>query len=229
MRIIVFLLLSLLIVLPSFADENIKMAAIKSESLLINRNHPKLYKPTKLEIGNKAVFKIIAEPKSKAILGLSLENKGAADFNGITPRLGPNYNVIESEIPDNGILNMEYTLENNKDLVDKIMFVEAFVRQNNNNIQRAQIIGSNGQEIEFNGIEIKNPINAHGTSIIPDIPGLDADSVDALKNMTKKTQKENDALQYEKYYNADYTDYTPVYIRNLKSPEVKEQTDEFQN
>jgi len=229
MKKIIFIAMILLLTsLPCYSTETIKLSPFKRESLLLNRTAPKLYKPTKIEIGEKVVFKIVAEPKSQVVLGLSFENKGAPDLSGKVLRLGKSYSTIEATVPDNGVLSILYPVEKNKALVGKMLFVEAYVcsKEINGNVQMAKIMGSNGQEIEYNGIEVKDVINANGASLSPDMGGTNASSFEVIKNISESKSKNTDELQYDRFYNADYTDYTPVYIKNMKSPNPKEQSHE---
>lgn len=206
----------------SFANEAQKLSPIQRASLLLNKKYSKLYKPTKLLIGQESTFKVVAEPNSYVALLYSFADSGAEPINGKILRLGSNYKMVKGIVPENGILNLALEIDNDKKLIGKKIYIETITSKDQEfkDFELAKIMGSNAREISYNWIVITKPPKTGGASLAPDLPGASGDAFKTLTQMEKK-EKAEDSLEFDKYYNVEYTDYTPLYLRNMKTPELK--------
>ncbi len=204
---------------PINLDENIKNPL---KTGILNMNNPKVYKPTKLVLGEKAKFKIKAKPGLKALFMASLANTGTKVFHGKTLHLGPVFNTQEQIIPETGVLELFVSVVDDKKLIGEEIFFEVLLweKDDYSDITKARIIGANGAETDRNYIFIKPH---HSTSSIPGftpaIPG-GGNVMDTIDSITKDEEG-------EKLYDIQYTQQnTPAVIRNLHSVEIQKSKNE---
>ena len=201
----------LLIVLPisfclaqsSFANEN--KPAYKKVS--IYKKQPKLYKPSHVAIGEEAEFKLVADPGSKAYLAFSYGNTGIT-YKGMDLRLASDVEIAEAVIPPNGIYNFKLTIKNDKEMVDKYLYVEAFVSDNSNEYQKAVLMNGVGQEAQLNQIAIIKRDTGKGLFLGPS----------PIFNDVMMNQYDEDS-GYDPVRNMEYSPDTPDYIKNMRAPQ----------
>lgn len=204
--------------------EEINFSASKRPLLMIKRDYPKVYKPTKLILGDKNKFIVKAQPGSYVLLAISQVNKGAPLFYGKKLRLGANIQTIESKISNNGITELIYTLPDNQDMEGDLLFFEVMVSKDKTfkNPQIAQIIASNGRQSVDNGIIItKKPENVSAPTFGAAIPGTNMNINNALQSIERIN--EGQPRQFEPMEDINYgiNSNFPLMLRNLRTPEAK--------
>lgn len=221
---IIFSVIASIIFTMSANAQVFDLKSAKSSSYSINQTQPVVYKPSKLLIGTKTKFIIKADPESYVSLVTSDENRGAPEFHGHRLRLGEIINPHEAKVGSKGIVEIEIPMPQEKELVGKILFFEVLVWKNPNysDMKVAKIMGINGQETDVNAVIIAEPPkNTSVPGIGATIPGTDFninDAVDALNSSTKDFNNDD-------YYQGDiYYRNEPLMLRNLRTPEIKSET-----
>lgn len=221
---IIFSVITSIIFSMSVNAQVFDLKSSRSSSYSVNQTQPVVYKPSKLIIGTKTKFVIKADPDSYVSLVTSDENRGAPEFHGHRLRLGEIINPHEAKVGSKGIVVIEIPMPQEKELVGKILFFEVLVWKNPDyrDMKVAKIMGINGQETDVNAVIIAEPPkNTAVPGIGATIPGTDFninDAVDALNSSTKDFNND-DYYQGDMYYRNE-----PLMLRNLRSPEVKSET-----
>lgn len=217
----VFILLTILAA-PVFAQTEIKLSGSKKSLLMISTNYPIVYRPTRLIIGKENIFQIKAAPGSNVSLAVSRSNSGAPKFFGQDLRLGSDITTKEAVVPENGLLELPYTIQNDKELVDKVLYFEVAVWKDKsfNDLKLAKIIAADGQETKINGsVLVMPPKDVSRPTLVPAISGL-SDMMKTVETIEKiksgKGGELEDQMQADIYYN------TPALLRNMGSPEINQ-------
>jgi len=226
-----FLLLFLslyLFALPAFAQLEINLSSGKHGGVLLSREYPVVYKPTKLIIGQENIFKVKASPKNIVTLMVSGSNSGANTFYGQTLRLGSNFETVKGVVPENGLLELKFNMPNNKELNGKAVFFEVAVSKDDSfkDIKLAKIMGEDCSETSSNEIAISlPPQDVSKPSLSPMLPMMPPEFARAIDTVekNKKNKNNNSNNDNEQDYNQYMYDnmyQTPAYIRNLNAPEL---------
>lgn len=223
---IIFSVIASIIFSMSVNAQVFDLKSSKTSLYSINQTQPVVYKPSKLLIGTKTKFIIKADPESYVSLVTSDENRGAPEFHGHRLRLGEIINPHEAKVGSKGIVEIEIPMPQEKELVGKILFFEVLVWKNPDysDMKVAKIMGINGQETDVNAVIIAEPpqntsIPVMGTTI----PGTGLNINDAMEviNNSRKNYREDSE---NNYYDRLHYNYEPLMLRNLRSPEVKSET-----
>lgn len=188
-RFCLFVLTLYLITSPVFAQQEIQLTPLKRSSLLITKEGPVVYKPTRLVTGQETKFKIKADPGSYASLATSYSNSGAPMFYGQKLRLGTDIKTLEGIVPDSGLLELNIEIPDNKDLENKPVYFEVAVWKNKDfsDLKIAKIMDPSGRETNSNEVLIKlPPENTSLPGFSPVLPGAELrpfmDSIEKIKN-----------------------------------------------
>jgi len=229
-KLLLLILMFNLISIPAFAQQEIQFKPTKRPSLLIKRDFPMIYKPSKLIIGQENKISIKAEPGSYVSLAYSENNSGAPLFYGHKLRLGTERKTREAVIPENGLLELGLNLPNDKSLEGKTIYLEAVIwkDQDFSDLELAKVIGPNGRETSNNGVIVSlPPKDASRPTFAPAMPGAPAEMMHAAKyidDMKKgfkgEDSSEEDESQPDIHREMQNMYQTPVILRNLKSPEL---------
>ncbi|OGH98588.1 MAG: hypothetical protein A2104_07045 [Candidatus Melainabacteria bacterium GWF2_32_7] len=214
-----------MISIPAFAQHEIELKPTKRPSLLIKRDFPMAYKPSRLIIGQENKISIKAVPGSYVSLAFSEENSGAPLFYGHKLRLGSDIKTQEGIIPENGFLELSISLPNDKNLDGKTIYLEVAIWKNQDfsDLELAKIIGINGRETNNNDILVSlPPQNASKPTFAPAIPGAPIEMMHAAQfiDEIKKEIKGQSTQGSDVYQEMQNTYQTPVILRNLKAPEL---------
>ncbi|MDD3012301.1 MAG: hypothetical protein PHC34_01185 [Candidatus Gastranaerophilales bacterium] len=220
-----FLLLFLfvyMLTLPVFAQLEIDLSSSNKQNLLISREYPVVYKPSKLIIGQENSFKVKAAPGNSVSLMISASNSGANPFYGKTLRLGLDPVTVKGIVPENGIIEIKFNLPNQKDLNGKVSYFEVAVWKSEDykDVRIAKIMDEDCRETNSNQVDISLPPQdvskpSFGPSI-PMIPPEFMKTIDAVENAKTNKNSKNDYSDY--MYENPFM--TPAYIRNLNAPEL---------
>lgn len=214
-KFIFLLMLANLIVHPAFSQTSIQFKPTeRKQTLLINRNHPQVYKPSKLILGKSNKFIIKAEAGSYISLATSTSNEGAPLFYGHKLRLGNDITTYEGTIPANGILELEVKLPNDNSLDGKELFFEVAVWKNKDfsDLTIAKIISTGGTETQNNAIAISKPVESSFIPLFtPVIPGA---PTEVIKTIEAIQDVKSGKVDYETYEEAEILN-RPVIQRDL--------------
>ena len=227
-KIFLILLLAALSTNTAFADSDINFRPLAKHNLLMESNSPQVYMPSRLLIGDNSTFTIKADAGSHVLLAVSDQNTGASSFHGQVFNLGASYTQKEGIVPENGLLQLNYQLPNDKKLENKTYYFEVFVWKSEDfaDLKKAKVMGPNGRETDSNEITAIIPTkNASGFRFGPDMPGMPGsgqefmNTVDKLQSLDKKNNTST-----ERDYDVDDSNiYTsPVLIRNLNAPDINQ-------
>ena len=208
--------------MPVFAEQEIKFQpGYKKTSLLkalsIGQDYPVVYKPSRLVTGKDNKFIIKGEAGNSVSLAISDSNHGAPLFFGQTLRLGAQMQTQEAIIPDNGLLELNFKMPEDKKLEGKIYYFEVAVwkKSDFSDLKLAKILGSDNQETDSNGVQIILPVsNPNLPCFGPIIPGTSSSMTDTIDQIK--------SINNQDLYNYDMMNYyqTPVMLRNLNSLEL---------
>jgi hypothetical protein len=212
-----------MLTLPAFAQLEINLSSNK-HNMLMSSEYPVIYKPSKLIIGQENTFKVKAAPGSTVSLMISASNSGAKPFYGQALRLGIDQSTTKGIVPENGLLEIKFSLPNQKDLDGKVAYFEVAVWKNDDfrDVKIAKIMDINCRETDLNEISISlPPQDMSKPSLAPVLPMMPPDFMRVINDVEKaKNDKNNSNTE-------DYSDYvndnlfqTPAYIRNLHAPEL---------
>jgi len=202
------------------------LSSTKKSMSSINQDLPAVYKPSKLLIGNKTKFVIQAEPNSHVSLVTSEENGGAPEFYGHKLRLGQTLNPHEGIIGDNGILELEIPLPDEKSLIGKVLYFEVLVwkKADFSDLKVAKIKGIDGRETNINALIITDLPKKHSMpGIGPAIPGTGGDFSRA-KEIFSKINDTGDDDEQNYYQDEMYYKNGSLMLRNIHAPELKTET-----
>lgn len=173
------------------------------------RKQPKLYKPAKVAIGEKAEFKLVADPGCKAYLAFSYGNSGIF-YKGMDLKLSKDVEIAEAVIPSNGIYNFKLTVKDDKKMVDRALYIEAFISypDNPNKYQKATLMDGVGHESETNQIAIIKRDTGKGFFVGPS----------SAFNDVMMNQYDEDS-NYDPVENMQFSPDTPDYIKNMRAPQ----------
>ena len=193
MKKIVYLLV-LFIGLCNFAlADGISEAPISQISKLQKvRSLPKMYVPNFVLLGDDAIFKVVAKPKTLVRL--------TVDYGANIP-----VQKLERETNENGIVAFHVKIIQDESFVGKSVEVEAVVIESENEI-RAVIQNENGTIKNTNRIYIADNESDKGVLFAP---------WQAL-NTLRMNYEYDERSGYDPLSEQVYTNNTPVYIRNMR-------------
>src|SRR6056297_2576486 len=113
-KIFISLFLLCIFTAPCFSQQTIEFNEKSKPLLIINKDFPMVYKPTKLIIGKKNIFTIKATSGSNVSLATSTSDNGAPLLYGQKVRLGNDINTVNGVVPEKGILQLELEIPDNK-------------------------------------------------------------------------------------------------------------------
>lgn len=225
-KFILLLLIISSITLPAQAQQGIDFVkAEKRPILLLNRESPEVYKPTRLIIGQENKVLIKAEPGSCISLAYSESNTGAAPLYGQKLRLGSDLKTTEGIVPQNGLLELSIMLPDNKEFEGKTFYIEVAVWKNKDfsDIQLAKIVAPSGRETSSNSIVAAlPPKNANKPTFTPTLPGAPLEMMQTMKFIEDMKQNKDSKDETDIDYDAQSSYRTPVIIRNLNAPELNQ-------
>jgi hypothetical protein len=208
---------------PAFAQIQLDLNSTKRPVLLLNQDFPMLYKPTKLIIGKENKFSIKADPKSYVSLLISSSNDGTAMFKGQKLKLGEDIQIIEGTVPDNGLLELSFTLPDNKDLNEKVFYFEAIVSKDTNytNPMKAKTMGASGRETNDNSVMAALPSkDKSGVGFTPALPGAPVQMYQTMQMIQDMKQQAAEGKDSDETYKDDGLLYQSPLIRNLAAPDL---------
>lgn len=198
----------MLITTPVFA---FKQSALSS----LIQQKPLVYKPTKLIIGQDNKFLIKAAPNTNVIFITSAEATGASTYLGQTLRLGTILNKIDAKTAENGVVEVNLPISNDKTLIGTNIYFEVLILNNNNPEEAtlAQVMSPAARESALNVVAIYDkPKNLGMPSLDPLVPGL-TDNVNQVINGKPMVPQEDEIKGLE----MQYSRFTPAMIRNLNA------------
>jgi len=223
MKKLVLLFLSLyMLTLPAFSQLVIDLSSSNKNNTLISNEYPVVYKPSKLIIGQENTFKVRATPGSSASLMISASSSGAKPFYGQTLRLGYDQMAVKGIVPENGLLEIKFSLPNQKELNGKMAYYEVAVWKTEDftDVKIAKIMDENCRETNSNEIGISMPPqDVSKPSLGPMIPMMPPEFMRAIENVENSKNNKKNTPDYSEYMN-DNLFQTPAYIRNLHAPEL---------
>ena len=196
-------------------------SAKKSKSVIDEGIFPCVYKPSKLIMGTKTKFIIKAEPNSNVELLTSNQNAGSKILYGKKLRLGPAINSVEGKTGENGVVELDVSMPEEKDLEGQILYFEVLVWKNEDqsDLKIAKIMGINGRETDINAVIVTAPPkNPMLPGFGPSLPGTDVNinrTMDAINQSNEYNDEETNDLYLEQ---SNYMN-TPLMLRNLRVPE----------
>ena len=200
------------------------LSSTKNSSIIINQDAPAVYKPSKLIIGNKTKFVIKAAPGSHVSLVTSEQNGGSPELYGHKLRLGQTLNPYEGIVGDKGILEIEISLPEEKELVGKILYFEVLVwkKSDFSDLKIAKIMGIDGRETDVNAVIIAEPPKKQSMpGIGPGVPGTGGDINKAMEIFHKMNESSTNQNSENYYENDIFSNNKPLMLRNLKLPELQ--------
>jgi hypothetical protein len=198
------------------------LSSSKKSPLVAKQDSPCVYKPSKLIIGMPNPFTVKAPPFSHVSLVTSNENAGYPEMFGNKLRLGQSINNYEGIVNDNGAIELNINLPNEKELIGKILYFEVLVWKNPDfsDLKVAKIMGIDGRETLVNAVLITEPPKKN---LMPTfgqyIPGTDINMNRTMEAINKSADDNKSDYDYEEMMN--YSNQ-PLMIRNLRAPEMQE-------
>ncbi len=176
-----------------FADEEMPKSLGELQTL---RSRARLFLPNFVIIGEKATFKIVTKPFYNVELNLDYDN-------------------LESEIyttkaNDMGLAIFEINIIDDKNLVGKSVLTEAYVWDDNNELNKSKAIPQDNNKIGnstlFDRVYITDKDTAKGFLVSPS---------QMLNQYLLNNNLGRNADNYN-VYNNPYSDDTPAYVRNMR-------------
>jgi len=225
-KLFLLFLLLYMFTLPVYAQLEINLHSSSTQNMLISRESTIVYKPSRLIIGQENAFKVKAAPGSNVSLMISTSNSGATPFYGQTLKLGVDLTTVKGIVPENGLLEIKFTLPNQKELNGKAAYFEVAVWKNEDyrDVRLAKIMDENCRETSSNEIGISlPPQDVSKPSLAPMAPMIPPEfmkAIETVENAKNNKDKKNDYSDYM----YDNLFQTPAYIRNLQAPELMNPT-----
>lgn len=205
---LLFIFSYIFIVSPVKASDEITFATHTKSQILSDYAVPVVYKPLNLIISQTNTFIIKGESGSNVSLAVSDSNSGAPDLFGHKLRLGADIHTVESVIPQNGIVKIDYFVpKDQKDTERYYIEVAVWKKADYSDLKLAKIIADNGRTEADNGIAAVMPAAKNdGGWLSPLIDGTT--SVRRTMDIVDSIQKNQAADEY-------YDMNAPAIIKNI--------------
>ncbi len=219
-----FLILSVLTTNAVFAESSIEFQSYKKPSLLITRDYPQIYKPSRIYIGQENKFTVKAEAGSYVSVALSLENKGSDLFYGHELRLGKDIIATgEGKIAANGLAEIAVKVPEDKKLEGKSVYFECAVWKSEDfsDLKIANIISTSGRESGSNQVLLALPVkDSNKPTLMPSLPGASSEFIESMKTMNEIRETETQSIQKDFEFNMEDMYRKPLMLRNLYAPDA---------
>lgn len=201
----------------SYAEQSVSLHSEKKSLLILRSDSAKIYKPTRLVIGQSNNFLIKAPAGATVELALSYVNEGLPVYHGITLNLGKDAKFVTGVVPSNGFITLSFSIPNNKDMANSEMYFDAvyWKKSDYSDIQKLQIISPSGLQTKLNKLILVMPTDdPNKPAFAPALPGGGSELIKATQSINSTNSN-----------NTDYTETIPQYeqpviLQNLRAPEL---------